>query len=170
MTSEQEIRASAVQAAATCFSKVSMGDPRALIEVAEMMEEYIREGGNAARAVIQSWDSPSTPASAAPQVTPQESESPDSEWVEESEPNPRAQALADTASRAGERSQLSEVVDEVKRENLANCRVLVGEFQGPLSKYLNTRWSELVSGTPLYERNKKHAPRMGSAHRAELGL
>lgn len=177
---EQEVRAAAVQAAATCYTKVGVNDPQTLLDVAEMMEAYIQKGGNAAREVIHSWNV-SAPASipdqpqggASPQVPRAASEG-------DSPTDPRAQELADEAYLTKDRVEVEQIIRTAEGESLEEVRISICGKEGSLRQYLNSRWIALKPVTsrarssntvPLYERNKKDAsPPSVSAIRSDLGL
>lgn len=177
---DQEVRAAAVQAAATCYTKVGVNNPQTLLDIAEMMETYIQRGSGAAREVVRSWqvsapDSiPEQPQSeASPQTARAASEG-------DSPTDPRAQELADEAYLAKDRSEVEQIIRTAESESLEEVRISICGKQGLLRQYLHSRWAALEppsSGSkpgnkvPLYERNKRSASLPSvSAIRSDLGL
>lgn len=131
MLTEQDvrnIRMQAVNAAAACAVNVGLNDPGGLIQVAEMLEAYIKSGGDAAREVIDSWS-----ASSGPAAHPKESGV------------GRAQVFANQAHEAVRPDALERLKDAACKEGLGDEIVTISGASGTLMGYLDHRATEIPS-------------------------
>jgi hypothetical protein len=129
MISEQEVRqvrAQAVQAAATCAVTVGMSDPSGVVRVAEMFETYIQQGPEAAQKLIASWGVPADPA-ASPQEHAAQSDSPTDVC---------AQELANEAYLVSSREDVQALIRQAEDGGVAGDNVTVDGNTGPLLGYL----------------------------------
>lgn len=129
MLTEQDIRnirVQAVNAAAACAVNVGLNDPRGLIQVAEMLEAYIKSGGGAAREVIDSWA-----ASPDPMTQPNESGT------------TRAQVFANQAHDVVRPDVLEQLKAAAVKEGLGDEIVTISGASGTLMGYLDHRSTEI---------------------------
>lgn len=142
---DMAVRAQAMQAASTIASTIGMSDPGLVLQVAYMMETYIKQGISPAQKVIDSW---STPAS---QVSPQ------TQGASRGNPNiSRAQELANQAQAASSFDQVKGVQAAMREERLNEEIVNIEGVGGTLESYLGHRLSGF--------------PDPGGSLRSDLGL
>lgn len=170
MTTEQQIRAEAMKAAASCPLAATF-TPMDLIKVAGMMEAYITSGSDAAQEVADSWTADARPrdssGTSADAVRPNDVRDGSMDDV---------QGLADKAYWVTTRAALRPIIVLAKEKGLGDETVRVNGGDVLLRNYLNARWEALKdasskSNVPLQERNASHR-KSGPppSLRSELGL
>lgn len=157
---DQEIRAAAIQAAATCAAVVDDGDPQSVLKIAGFMEAYIRSGEDAAHAHVNGWRSEleSTPdqhASGPGKASGEGTGTQSDQGAPSSGPDARegymamddgsfaAQLLANEAVAATTRTQVKEIGARADADRLMATEVTVGDVTGSLRSCLNARWTAL---------------------------
>lgn len=151
MNSEQQIRAAAIQAAATCAAVVDDGDPQSVLKIAGFMEAYIRSGEDAAHRHVESWNSTPGPGKASGEGTGTQSDQgapspgPDARegYMAMDGGSFAAQLLANEAVAATTRTQVKEIGERADADRLMAMEVTVGDVTGSLRSCLNARWTAL---------------------------
>lgn len=141
---DMAVRAQAMQAASTIASTIGMSDPGLVLQVAHMMEVYIKQGIEPAQKVIDSWSAPAAQAVPADHGT------------EEAPRISRAQELANQAHAASSSDQVKAVQSAMKLDRLNDEIVNIGGVGGTLESYLGHRLGSFT--------------RPGGSLRSDLGL
>lgn len=131
MISDQEIRAQAARAAATCAVAVGLGDPGGLLRVAGMLEVYINQGEEAAQKVIDSWSATGAVPDQTPVASPQEHAARSG-----SPTDVCAQELADEAYLLTKAEEVQDVIRRAEDGKVAGDQVTVDGSSGSLLDYL----------------------------------
>lgn len=160
MTSDQEVRMAAAQAAASCARTLEMGDLAGVIRVAEMWEAYITQGSKGAHQVIATWPKtdpkPHEDASSPVELTAPDGSGPSRDTS--------PQELADEAYLAETSGQVESIIKRSEKGGFQDEMVTIDGITGPLFSYLGMLLRQIGEAETVVL-----VPRNDSL-RSELGL